>query len=614
MDVLKIKDDKFLKELNYKELDTLASDIRTFILENVAKKGGHLSSNLGDVELIIALHRMFDFDKDKILFDVGHQTYTHKILSGRASKFDTLRELDGLSPFLDMNESNQDHFESGHCSTSLSTAMGMAKSRDLNGDNYHIVSFIGDASIANGIAFEALNNISVNNSKIIIILNDNEMSINKSIGGFSRLLSKIRVSRPYAVAKKGFKKIFAFAPRFLNFISRCLHRIVLILRNDNIFDKFGISYIGPVNGHNIKQIEKAIKKAKNYQGPIIIHVKTSKGKGYKMAEDDKEGKYHGIGPFDLASGNELTKLQDNVISMSKVASDALAKMMEIDPKMYIVSAAMVYSTYLTDIYKQYKERTIDVGIAEEHAICYANGLAMSGNHPYVSIYSTFLQRGYDYLVHDVCRINSNITFMIDRAGIVGKDGKTHQGILDVSFIYPLENSIICEISEGKYMYPLLKTLSNVNGPKFVRYQKINTTNENCDLEIEYGKFIKEIYDVNNKITLIVPGASCKIVKDIINNENLPINLLNPIFLKPLDEDTLKEVSNTTIILYDNSSVFEGFGTKLLDYCYKNHLDFDYYTLDDKYITHGKYQDVLKRLGLDEITIINKIKEKYGISS
>ena len=608
MDISKIKDDKFLKDLNYKQLGELSDDIRSFILQKTSENGGHLSSNLGDVELIVAIHRVFDFSKDKILFDVGHQAYTHKILSGRADKFDTLGKLGGLSPFLDSNESSEDHFESGHSSTSISTAMGMATSRDNNKEDYQVVAFIGDASIANGVSFEALNNISALNSKIIIILNDNEMSINKSIGAFSKLLSKIRVSNAYYKAKKGFKRVFRWAPRFLNFISRMLHRIVILFRSDNIFDKFNISYIGPVDGYNIKKIEKALKRAKSYSGPIIVHVKTIKGKGYEAAENDASGKYHGIGPFDIDSG-ELINKDDGTISFSNVAAKAMEDILDNDNKAYIVSAAMVSSTCLLELYEKYKNRCVDVGIAEEHAVCYANGLALSGNHPYVFLYSTFMQRGYDMIVHDVCRVNSNITFMIDRAGIVGKDGKTHQGLLDVSFLYPLENTTICEVSNGKYMLPLLNCLRTQEGPKFVRYQKGNTTLEEYDKEVKFGKFIIENYDVNNKITLIVPGMSCEVIKEKIIKDNLKINLLNPIFLKPIDKETLLMVKDTSIIVYDNTSVFEGFSSAIMEFCYQNNISFDKYVVTNNYVTHGKYEDVLRYLHLDEQYILNKIKER-----
>ena len=611
MDIKAIKDDKFLKELNNKQLKELANEIRTFLLENISRNGGHLSSNLGDVELIIALHKYFDLDKDKLLFDVGHQAYTHKILTGRADKFDKMGEIDGISKFLSTSESPYDIFESGHSSTSISTAMGMALARDNNHEKYEIISFIGDASIANGVAFEALNDLNSQNNKIIIILNDNDMAINKSIGALAKSLSKIRTSRTYAKAKSGFKKLFNFAPRFINFCSRIIHRLVLIFRSDNIFDNFNISYLGPIDGYNFKAMEKAFKKAKNYPGPILVHVKTKKGYGYKHAEQDNLGKYHGIGPFDLETGNANNNLNQNEVSFTNIASEIIYEKLKNNENAYLVCPAMVYSSNLSKTYQDFKNRCVDVGIAEEHAVSLANGLAINGKEPYVFMYSTFMQRAYDEILHDVCRINSNVTFFVDRAGIVGKDGKTHQGIFDVSFLYPLENSIITMVSEGKYFKPLVDCLEKVSGPKFIRYQKQNTIIDTYDKEIEFGKFIEEIYQKDNKISIIAVGNSCYKLKQLIKENNLPYNLYNPIFIKPLDYQILDKLKDHTVIVYDNTSTFEGLCAEIVKYYNNISKKVDYYCIDNIFVKHGKYEDVLKDLELDEITILNKIKAKYG---
>ena len=608
IDLTTIKDDSFLKDKNIKQLNELAKQIRLFLLDNISKTGGHLSSNLGDVELIIALHKVFDLNKDKLLFDVGHQAYTHKILTGRANKFDTLRNLNGLSGFLSSEESKYDVFESGHSSTSISTAMGMALARDNNNENYEVISLIGDASITNGVSFEALNNISSKHNKVIIILNDNDMSISKSVGAFAKSLSKVRSSKAYANMKNSFLKTFKNCPKFIDFVTRFSHRMALIFRSDNMFDNFNISYLGPVDGHNIKMLIKALNKAKNYPGPILVHVKTKKGYGYKFAEEDKIGKYHGVSAFNLETG--IVDNNNDNITFTSLIANKMYEILKNDNKSYLISSAMVYATNLNKCFDDFKDRCIDVGIAEEHAISLANGLALNNMNPYVSLYSTFMQRGYDEIVHDVCRINSNVTFLVDRAGIVGEDGKTHQGNLDVSFDYPLENSIICSLSEGKYIDGLFKCLDSYKGCKFIRYQKLNTTNEIYDKEIKFGKFIFEHYHKDNKVSLIVVGNSCKVIKDYVISNNLKFNVINPIFLKPLDIETLNTISNTKVIVIDNTSIYDGFTSSICKFYNSLNICIDYYTLPDKYIKHGKYNDVLKYLKMDEITILNEILKDY----
>lgn len=610
MDIKAIKDSKFLKNMNNNELKTLAGEIRSFILENVSKTGGHLSSNLGDVELIMAMHKSFDLDNDKLLFDVGHQAYTHKILTGRADKFDTLRKTDGLSGFLSSTESKYDVFESGHSSTSISTAMGMALKRDNDKKDYHIVSIIGDASIANGVAFEALNNISHQKNKVIIVLNDNDMAINQSVGAFAKSLSSVRSSASYARFKKGFERMFKWAPRFVDFVNRCVHRLVLIIRSDNMFDNFKVSYLGPVDGHNFKKLEKAFKKAKDYPDSILVHVKTKKGKGYKFAEEDKEGKFHGIAPFDLNTGEVLNKTKENYKSFTNEVADVMYDILKEDESTYLISAAMSSCTSLTKCFTEFNNRCIDVGIAEEHSISLANGIALNNGKPYVSLYSTFMQRGYDQIVHDVARINSNVTFLVDRAGIVGEDGKTHQGVLDVSFAYPLDNVVIAMPSEIKYVRPLLECLKDVNKVKFVRYQKLNSEVDIYDKKIEFGKFIYEVYDKSNKVSIIAVGNSVVKLKELINQNNLPYNLINAIFIKPLDVNTLINIAQTDIYVYDNTSVYEGFTSSIVAFYNNINKKVNYFTLPNAFIKHGQYDDILKYLSLDPSTILEKIKKNY----
>ncbi len=611
-----IENPKFLENLNYKELNLLAKEIRSFIIENVSITGGHLSSNLGSVELTIALHKVFNANYDKILFDVGHQAYTHKILTGRAKKFKTLRQYNGLSGFLKSIESPYDIFESGHSSTSISTAMGMAIARKENNQNYQIVDVIGDASIANGIAFEALNNLSTKIGKIIIILNDNDMSISKSVGALAKSLSKIRTSRTYGVMKKGYVGFFSKIPLIgkpiVNFTRRLINRFTLLFRSANLFDNFEMSYLGPIDGHNIKALVKAFKKAKNYNSSILVHVKTKKGFGYVPAENDYQGKWHGTAPFDIEKGEIINN--NKTISYSKLVANNLYKIMKDDENINLISAAMVSGSFLNKCFTDFSKRCFDVGIAEEHAICLANGLALSKKTPIVSLYSTFLQRGYDEILHDIARINSKVLFLIDRAGIVGADGSTHQGIFDVSFLSPIKNVVIATAPNAKYVYSLIKYLLTLNHPTFFRYEKIEIKDAiQIDEDIDFTKFLLGNYHDNNLASLIVVGDSYNKVLKIIKENNYPINVLSPFLLKPIDETTLSKLTNKPIYIYDNTSIFEGFSSSVLKYINSlSFVKFKAFTLPNEFIPHGKKIEILDLYKLKEEDVISNILKELGI--
>lgn len=611
-----IENPKFLENLNYRELNLLAKEIRSFIIENVSITGGHLSSNLGSVELTIALHKVFNASYDKILFDVGHQAYTHKILTGRAKKFKTLRQYNGLSGFLKSIESPYDIFESGHSSTSISTAMGMAIARKENNQNYQIVDVIGDASIANGIAFEALNNLSTKIGKIIIILNDNDMSISKSVGALAKSLSKIRTSRTYGVMKKGYVGFFSKIPLIgkpiVNFTRRLINRFTLLFRSANLFDNFEMSYLGPIDGHNIKALVKAFKKAKNYNSSILVHVKTKKGFGYVPAENDYQGKWHGTAPFDIEKGEIINN--NKTISYSQLVANNLYKIMKDDENINLISAAMVSGSFLNKCFTDFSKRCFDVGIAEEHAICLANGLALSKKTPIVSLYSTFLQRGYDEILHDIARINSKVLFLIDRAGIVGADGSTHQGIFDVSFLSPIKNVVIATAPNAKYVYSLIKYLLTLNHPTFFRYEKIEIKNAiQIDEDIDFTKFLLGNYHDNNLASLIVVGDSYNKVLKIIKENNYPINVLSPFLLKPIDETTLSKLTNKPIYIYDNTSIFEGFSSSVLKYINSiSFVKFKAFTLPNEFIPHGKKIEILDLYKLKEEDVISNILKELGI--
>jgi 1-deoxy-D-xylulose-5-phosphate synthase len=472
IDIRDIKGPEFLKELNYRSLDLLSEKIRREIIDKTSKYGGHLSSNLGVVEITIALHRMFNFKHDKLIFDVGHQSYTHKILTGRSLEY--LRNRNGVSGFQKICESYYDCFEAGHSSTSLSAAQGFALNRDARGEKYDVVAVIGDGSIVNGLAFEALNNISHNNNKVIIILNDNEMSISRPTGGMGKFFAKISTASGYTNFKISYRR-FMFKTRMghalYNFTSRIKNAIKQKLVPTTYFDDMGFQYIGCIDGHNIKALEKAIARAKRTPKSVVLHVATVKGKGYRYAENDTTGYWHGVTPFEIESGKPKN-LHPEELSWSHLFSDLLTALMAERNDLVIISPATVKGSGLEDLFSTYPKRTFDVGIAEGHALTLASGLAVAGTHPIVSIYSTFMQRAFDQIIHDIARMNLNITFLVDRSGLVGLDGETHQGIYDESFLLSTPNTVVTMPSSDKEAKYLLNESLKQHGPFFIRYRVI----------------------------------------------------------------------------------------------------------------------------------------------
>ena len=441
-----IKNPKFLKKLKINELEQLSNDIRKYIIDSVSKTGGHLSSNLGVVDLTIAIHKVFDSPKDKIIFDVSHQCYTHKILTGRANDFKNLRQLNGLSGFQKREESIYDSYEAGHSSTSLSAALGMALARDKQNKKENIIAIIGDGSMGNGLAYEALNHIGSTKTKLIIILNDNEMSISKNVGGLHNNLDKIRSNYKYNNAKDKTKNILNKVPVIGSKINTILKNIKssikkLYLKDGFLFEELGIKYYGPINGHDYKELIQYLEMAKKEPEPVLIHVITEKGKGYIHSEQDKIGAWHGVGPFDIETGKFIKK-EDNLVTWSEVISNHLINLTKRNKDIIVITPAMAGGSKLLKYKELYPDNFIDAGIAEEHALVLANGMSVQGLIPFVSIYSTFLQRGYDQVIHDIARMNTHVIIGIDRAGIVGEDGETHQGIYDLTFLLPIPNLII----------------------------------------------------------------------------------------------------------------------------------------------------------------------------
>ena len=617
MDVIKIKNPKFLKKKKIKDLELLSNDIRNFIIEKVSITGGHLSSNLGVVDLTIAIHKVFDSPKDKIIFDVSHQCYTHKILTGRAKYFDSLRKLNGLSGFQKRNESEYDSYEAGHSSTSLSAAIGMAIARDKQNEDYNVIAIIGDGSMGNGLAYEALNHIGSTNTKLIIILNDNEMSISKNVGALHNNLDKIRANYKYNNAKISTKKILSKVPLIGNKLSLFITNFKsslkkLYLKEGFLFEELGIKYYGPINGHDYHEMLAYLEMAKKETKPVLIHVITEKGKGYKPAENDQLGSWHGPGPFDIETG-EIYTHNNGLITWSEVISNHLINLTKENKKIMVITPAMAGGSKLLKYKELYPNNFIDVGIAEEHALVLANGMSLSGLIPFVSIYSTFLQRGYDQIIHDIARMNTHVIIGIDRAGIVGADGETHQGIYDLTFLLPIPNLIIATPKDSIEAGNLLYTATIINKPFAIRYSKDSLVyKEQSYQEIPIGSW--EILKRGKDAVLITYGYLINNALDIKNKlqNKIDLTIVNARFQKPIDEKLflkiLKEYQN--IFIYEEQTKINSLGSYLINYAtsLNYHNDIHLFAIPDEYICQGTKEETLKELHLDKDYINKKIKE------
>ncbi len=606
MNIRDIKDSEFIKTLNSDQLNELAADIRLFLLDSVSKTGGHLSSNLGVVELTIALHYCFDAKKDKFLFDVGHQSYIHKILTGRADKFDTLRQFDGLAGFQRRNESEYDCFEAGHSSTALSTALGMAVARDIKKEDYYVVPIVGDGALQSGLSLEALNQIGDLKSKMIIVFNDNNMSISKNVGALSKNFSHLRSNSEYLSVKSNIKSFLTTKKNgnaFVQAIQSVKEAIKDKVIDSGIFEGFNVDYLGPIDGHNINELIHAFNAAKTKDGPIVIHVVTQKGKGYKYAEEDKSGKWHGVSRFDIKTGKMLKQVPENYKSYSKIVADKVLSIMDENDLVTAITPAMISGSCMNEIFAKYPNRSFDVGIAEDHALTFACGMALDGLKPFVSIYSSFLQRGYDQLNHDVCRMNLPVVIGIDRCSIIGEDGDSHQGVFDISFMRSLPNMIITEGKDSLQIESLLELAFTLNGPFSIRYPRGTIEyKKGKTYPIRVGKWENVVNNDNEKLTIITYGSDViKIEKDILDNK-LPYNLVNALFIKPIDEGLLIEIANKNkpIVVYTTDILKGGLGDSILEILSKHQINVPVYILgvDDIYVKHGEVLKVKESLGLD----------------
>lgn len=602
-----IKDPNFLKDLSYKELDVLSDDIRNYIIDMVSVNGGHLAANLGVVESTIALCRVFDFSKDKIIFDVGHQCYTYKLLTGRS--LERLRKSDGVSGFQKINESPYDHFEAGHSSTSISVALGMATARDLNKEQYDVIAYIGDASIANGLALEGLNNLANSGHKVIIILNDNDMSITKPVGALAKGFRNLSNTLLYRRSKNGFQsflkktKFGRFNLRWLSAVKNWLKRHLMAI---NIFDKIGVAYIGPIDGHDVKSMEKALIKSKKFNQSTVIHIKTIKGKGFKYSENDDSGLWHGVGKFDKESGKLI--VDDKTITWSQVYGKAVVTAMSEHPEAVTIVPATGVGSSLKSVFELYPERTIDVGIAEEHALTMSGGLAISGKHPIVSIYSTFLQRAFDELSHDLARMNLNATILIDRSGLVGEDGNTHQGIYDETYLLSVPNTIVTMAARESEAYSLMRESFNNHGVFCIRYPRSRIAPNNQEEDLPFGKWKKELEGKGTAIVSVGPATLD--LKDLIVKNDINVTLYNAIYLKPMDEEAIKELMNySKVVIYDAYAVENGFASLLTTRLYSNGYKGQVIikSVPDIFVEHASQKEQVAKFKLQPEDILEVIK-------
>ena len=597
----KIDKPEDLKLISIKEKKQLAKEIRKIIIKQTLFKGGHLSSNLGVVELTIALYSQIDLEKDKVVWDVGHQTYTHKILTGRKDKFASLRQKGGISGFPKREESKYDSFDTGHSSTSISAALGMARARDILKENKKIYAVIGDGAITSGIALEALNDTGISDTDITIILNDNQMSISQNTGGFSKFLSNLRTRKLYIKSNHKIKKIVNKMPlgkKIINLVEWTKKRIKGLIIKNMFFENIGFTYLGPVDGHNIEALEDIIKRSKNIKGPKLLHVVTKKGKGYKEAEKNPN-KYH------MYSPSKKEK------SYSNIMAETITKLAEKDDRIVAITAAMEDGTGLKLFKEKYPDRFFDVEIAEQHALTMAAGMAAEGLKPVVAIYSSFLQRGYDQIVHDICMQNLPVIICVDRAGIVGEDGETHQGILDLSFLNTIPNLTVMAPKNKQELKEMINFSLKLNKPVAIRYPKTSKEIKTKTTKIEYGK--AEIITKGKNITIVAIGKMVNKaleVKEMLAKDNIKATVINARFIKPLDVKTItKEINNKKLLVTIEDNIKEtGLGEKIKsEFNNINVLTFGY---PDKYISHGKINEIEDEYNLSSKKIYKRILKEY----
>lgn len=615
MNIEDIKDPSFLKQLNNSELQELSDDIRQFLMKSVSKTGGHFSSNLGIVELTVAMHYVFDAPKDKIIFDVGHQSYVHKILTGRAKDFKRLRQFGSISGFQKRAESEYDTWEAGHSSTALSGAIGIATARDLNHEDFNVICVVGDAAIMSGESFEALNYLGSSKHKVIVILNDNNMSISKNVGGLSTILSDFRTSRQYKDAKDNYRS-FTSRSKTGQRLYDATRRMKEIVKDrmlaDSPFKQFNMDYLGPVDGHNMDELIRALETAKELDHSVILHVLTVKGKGYPLAEQDKLGVYHGVPPFDLSKGI-VPPVHKKHQTWSQCISTYIELLMKDHQDICVITPAMMSGSALTDIFRHYPDRSFDVGIAEEHAMTFAAGLSVGGKFPFLSVYSSFSQRAYDQLNHDIARMDLPCLIGIDRCDLVGNDGSTHHGVFDISYMLAIPHVIIMAPHNQYEAERMINTAyQNHDHPYVIRYSKnkIHKHVKHASETLEVGTWDAIIYDSKNTVSVVVYGDRVKVAKNIVETNHLPVNVINARFIKPMDEKMLDLIRNTHIITYEHVMLAGSLASEMALYYERKEMNtkMTMMAIGDHYVTHGDVPTLLKVEGLAPEDLLETIKE------
>ncbi|WP_397376600.1 1-deoxy-D-xylulose-5-phosphate synthase [Paenibacillus sp. p3-SID1389] len=611
-----------LKNLSLEQLTPLAEEIRQFLIEKLSVTGGHLASNLGVVELTIALHYCYNSPQDKLIFDVGHQAYVHKILTGRKDQFDTLRKHHGLCGFVKRSESVHDVWEAGHSSTSLSAAMGMALARDMKGESNRVIAIIGDGALTGGMAFEALNHIGHEKKDLMVVLNDNEMSIAPNVGALHNYLTKIRSDRNYLRAKDEveqlLKKIPAIGGKVAKTVERVKDSLKYLMVSGVLFEELGFKYLGPVDGHDLLGLIDAFKQANNVSGPVLVHVLTTKGKGYTPAEQDSH-KWHGITPYKIESGQVLKAVGNPMYT--EVFGQTLIELAEQDERIVAVTPAMPGGSGLVKFGERFPGRMIDVGIAEQHAATMCAAMAMEGLKPVYAVYSTFMQRAYDQIVHDICRQNANVMFAIDRAGFVGADGETHQGVYDIAFMRHIPNIVLMMPKDENELRHMMKTALEYNdGPIAYRYPRINVPGVPLDKElvpIPIGTW--ELLREGDNLTIVAVGPMVQVAEEAaerLKREGVSAAVVNARFLKPLDGEMLVQLaqSSGTMIVLEEASQAGSLGSAILEFYAEQGitgLDIRLMGVPDRFIEHGSIKEQLEEVGL---TAENVVREVHKLRS
>ncbi|MBO8170372.1 MAG: 1-deoxy-D-xylulose-5-phosphate synthase [Bacillaceae bacterium] len=610
-----------LKKLKVKDLEKLAEEIRQFIIEKLSVTGGHLAPNLGVVELTLALHYCFNSPEDKFIWDVGHQSYVHKILTGRQDQFDTLRQYKGLSGFPKMSESEHDVWETGHSSTSLSAAMGMAIARDLKGDTNKVVAIIGDGALTGGMALEALNHIGHEQKDLIVVLNDNEMSISPNVGALHNYLGKLRTDRHYRKAKDEIEQLLYKVPSVGGKVARTLEKIKdsmkYLLVSGVLFEELGYTYLGPIDGHNITELLESFKQAAQTRGPVLVHVVTQKGKGYKPAELNSDT-YHGVGAYKIESGEQVKKAGPP--GYTKIFASTLIRLAKDNPNIVAVTPAMLGGSGLNKFIETYPDRCFDVGIAEQHAVTMSGGLAAEGLKPVCAIYSTFLQRGYDQVIHDVCRQNLNVFFAVDRAGLVGADGETHQGVFDVAFLRCVPNMVLMmPKDENEFQHMIYTAIEYHEGPIAVRYPRGNGIGVEMDSDLKLLPIGKsEVVREGKHVAILALGPMVQVAEkaaELLLKEGIQPMIINARFVKPLDEKLLMSLADQdySIITLEEASVKGSMGSAVLEFYAEagiHDIVVENIGIPDYFVEHGSVDDLREEVGLTPNRVAQKVMSMW----